>query len=113
MIGASIRAAVENAIEPYDTSRLAALVAQVGGPYAIKFVNSRWASAYASPARLKISENPALTWGTAPYVTPLAFPLSSALYGRIGLVTEFASTRSRRSLAPKGFSSRSCRSVRR
>jgi hypothetical protein len=38
---------------------------------------------------LKISETPALTWGTATYVTPLTFPLSSALYGRIGLVTDF------------------------
>jgi len=91
MIGASIRAAVENAIEPYASSRLAALVSQAG-PYVIKFVNSRWASTYASPAPLKISENPALTWGTATYVTPLAFPLSSALYGRIGLVSEFDPT---------------------
>jgi hypothetical protein len=92
MIGASIRAAVEHAIEPYATSRLAALVSHAGGPYVIKFVNSRWASAYSSPAQLKISENPALTWGTATYVTPLAYPLSSALYGRIGLVTEFDPT---------------------
>jgi hypothetical protein len=84
MIGASIRTAVENAIEAYAGSRLEALVSQAG-PYVIKFVNSRWASTYASPGPLKISENPALTWGTATYVTPLAFPLSSALYGRIGL----------------------------
>lgn len=40
MIGESIRAAVENAIEPYTSSRLAALVAQAG-PYVIEFVNSR------------------------------------------------------------------------
>jgi len=30
--------------------------------------------------------------GTAAYVTPLAFPLSSALYGRIGIVCEFDPT---------------------
>jgi len=60
-----------------------------GGPYAIKFVKSRWAVNYVTPSRLKISDTPALTWGTATYVTPLAFPLSSALYGRVGLVTSF------------------------
>jgi hypothetical protein len=67
-------------------------VTEAGGPYAIKFVKSRWAINYLTPARLKISETPALTWGTATYVTPLAFPLSSALYGRIGLVTDFDPT---------------------
>src|SRR3977135_4443191 len=36
-----------------------------------------------------ISTTSALTWGTATYVTPLTFPLSSALYGRIGLVSDF------------------------
>ncbi len=59
------------------------------GPFVIKFVQSRWAATYESTGKLKVSETPALTWGTATYVTPLAFPLSSALYGRIGLVTDF------------------------
>src|SRR5215475_14474280 len=88
MIGASIRRAVENAIRPYNRSRLAALLANTGS-YAIKFVKSQWATNYLAPSTLKISETPALTWGTATYVTPLAFPLSSALYGRIGLVAPF------------------------
>jgi hypothetical protein len=90
LIGRGIRAAVEAAIKPYSSSRLSDLVTLAGGqPYAIKFVQSRWADNYSKPNRLKISANPALTWGTATYVTPLAFPLSSALYGRIGLVTDF------------------------
>jgi hypothetical protein len=88
MIGHGIRAAVEQSITPYEDSRLAKLIDQIG-PYAIKFVKSRWAASYLSPGRLKISQTPALTWGTATYVTPLAFPLSSALYGRIGLVSDF------------------------
>jgi len=46
----------------------------------------------ATPKPLKISATPAQTWGTATYVTPLAFPLSSALYGRIGLVAPFDPT---------------------
>lgn len=88
MIGETIRNAVERSIQPSEQSRLLSILASTG-PYAIKFVKSRWASAYFSPDRLKISETPALTWGTATYVTPLAFPLSSALYGRVGLVTDF------------------------
>ena len=88
MIGPTIYRAVEQEIATYANSRLADLVRDTG-PYAIKFVQSKWAASYASPNALKISETPALTWGTATYVTPLAFPLSSALYGRIGLVAEF------------------------
>lgn len=88
MIGHGIHTAVEQSINLYEDSRLAILLDNVG-PYAIKFVRSRWAASYLKPARLKISQTPALTWGTATYVTPLAFPLSSALYGRIGLVSDF------------------------
>jgi hypothetical protein len=92
MVGGSILQAVEGTIKPYENSRLSRLVEDASGPYAIKFVKSRWAANYLSPARLKISDMPALTWGTATYVTPLAFPLSSALYGRVGLVTDFDPT---------------------
>lgn len=89
MTSQRIRQAVEAEIETYEGSKLHALVSS-HGEYVIKFVQSRWASHYRRPRKLKISETPALTWGTATYVTPLAFPLSSALYGRIGLVTSFS-----------------------
>jgi hypothetical protein len=90
MLATTLRNQIESAIEPYNRSRLYGLVQLAGGtPFAIKFVASRWAGQYSVPSALKISENPALTWGTATYVTPMAFPLSSALYGRIGLVAEF------------------------
>ena len=46
MISATIKQAVENAIEPYETSRLARLVKEGEGPYAIKFVKSCWAVNY-------------------------------------------------------------------
>jgi len=88
MIGESIDRSVEKEIRDFRHSQLAGLVS-AHGSYAIKFVQSRWAAAYELPGPLKISETPALTWGTATYVTPIAFPLSSALYGRIGLVTDF------------------------
>lgn len=88
MIGRSIRRSVHKAISDFSSSQLSGLVS-AHGAYAIKFVQSKWADTYESPGQLKISETPALTWGTATYVTPIAFPLSSALYGRIGLVTDF------------------------
>ncbi len=88
MISRSIRLLVENEIVVYENSKLHELVDEHGS-YVIKFIQSRWADFYSSPNPLKISETPALTWGTATYVTPLAFPLSSALYGRIGVVTDF------------------------
>jgi hypothetical protein len=89
LISASLVRELDRRIVTYDKSRLASLVNEAGGPFAIKFVKSRWAVNYLKPSRLKISDTPAQTWGTATYVTPLAFPLSSALYGRIGLVTDF------------------------
>src|SRR3989442_15990433 len=91
MIGDAIKADVESSISGYAGSRLSSLLSSVG-QYAIKFVQSRWAEKYAVPAPLIISKTPALTWGTATYVTPLVFPLSSALYGRVGLVVPFDPT---------------------
>lgn len=88
MIGNAIKEDVESSITGYAASRLSSLLSPVG-PFAIKFVQSRWAGKYAVPTPLRISDTPALTWGTATYITPLVFPLSSALYGRIGLVTPF------------------------
>jgi hypothetical protein len=88
MISDRVRRDVESCIDDYSHSRLKQFV-DGHGPYAIKFVSSQWAQDYLKPQPLKISDKPALTWGTATYVTPLAFPLSSALYGRVGLVTQF------------------------
>src|SRR4051794_40299691 len=84
MLSTALKNDIESAIEAYGHSSLDRLVRMGGGsPYAIKFVASKWANHYSTPKPLKISESPALTWGTATYVTPMAFPLSSALYGRI------------------------------
>jgi hypothetical protein len=88
MIGERINRSVKEEIREFGDSQLEKFVS-AHGSYAIKFVQSKWAADYESPGKLKISETPALTWGTATYVTPIAFPLSSALYGRIGLVTDF------------------------
>jgi len=84
----NIQNQVEAEITSYSQSRLKPLIDEYG-PYAIKFVQSKWAANYEQYAQLKISDIPPQTWGTATYVTPIAFPLSSALYGRIGLVSNF------------------------
>lgn len=88
LLGKGLQRAVERCIVPYSGSLLEQFVDD-HGPYVIKFVSTQWAADYQVPSPLKISDAPALTWGTATYVTPLAFPLSSALYGRIGLVSMF------------------------
>ena len=88
IISMYIRHQVEKNISKYSHSRLSSILAPTG-PYAIKFVDSQWAKDYESPTQLYISNSPSQTWGTATYITPITFPLSSALYGRIGLVTEF------------------------
>lgn len=88
MVSERIKQAVNQHIFDYDSSLLKRLVGSYGD-YVIKFVSSQWAKNYLTPQKLKISAKPALTWGTATYVTPLAFPLSSALYGRVGLVCKY------------------------
>jgi hypothetical protein len=90
LIPSSIRQGVEQLIHDYPSSRLRQIFDDHRiAPHAIKFVASRWAAAYATRQPLKVSNTPALTWGTGTYVTPLPFPLSSVLYGRVGLVTDF------------------------
>lgn len=37
---------------------------------------------------LRISDSPGFTWGTGNYVAPLAYPISTAIYGRAGIVAE-------------------------
>lgn len=70
----------------YGQSGLDRLLEVRGEKYVLKYVASRWAMKYTKPGKIKVSETPALTWGTGTYVSPIAHPLSTALYGRCGLV---------------------------
>jgi hypothetical protein len=59
-------------------------------PLAIKYIPAKWSAAYNKPGqKLMISESPGFTWGRATYVTSLAFPLSTAIFGRAGIVCEY------------------------
>jgi len=59
-------------------------------PMVIKYMPARFGKTYHRPGqKLKISEVRGFTWGQATYVTPLAFPLSSGVCGRVGVVARF------------------------
>jgi hypothetical protein len=56
----------------------------------IKYISPAYANAYHQPGQnLFISVSPGFTWGRATYVTPLAFPTSTAIFGRVGIVAGF------------------------
>ena len=92
-----LRDAILNAIQTYhDRGTFYSLVSRstVGAEHlCIKYVHPEAAKYYRKPGgRLQISSNPAFTWGPATYVTPLAYPYSSAVFGRVGIVSSFDPT---------------------
>ena len=97
MVGGPVPAPLERAIEAAiagSDTKLAGLVEQsrpVPGalPLAVKYVPTKWAASYVAGSPLRISTTAGFTWGTGTYVTPLAFPLSSMIFGRVGVVAEF------------------------
>jgi hypothetical protein len=87
--------AIQSAIHHYPAAPLSGLVQKSMDsaghrPLAIKYVPVKWAKTYAAAgAKLKVSTTLGFTWGTGTYVAPSAFPISTAIYGRIGVVAEF------------------------
>lgn len=61
-------------------------------PLIVKYTAPKWSAVYRAGAGIRISDSIGFTWGTGSYVTPLAFPYSSAIFGRVGVVAEFDST---------------------
>jgi hypothetical protein len=68
-----------------------------GRPLFIKFMGARYGASYAvkgmkaggaKPAGLFVSTSAGFTWGSACYATPLLYPVSTAIYGRCGVVAE-------------------------
>jgi hypothetical protein len=88
-------AAIRASIEVYPHGRLGQLAAQSdplssGDPLVIKYIPAKYAAVYQSPGgTLRISETAGFTWGTGTYVVPLAYPISSAIFGRVGVVAKF------------------------
>jgi hypothetical protein len=92
--------AIENDIVNASTTGLAAIAAP-GRPvtetsHVIKYTTAEFGGGYppapkalAMPA-LHISPSPGFTWGAALYVCPVAYPISSGIYGRCGVVAQLA-----------------------
>ena len=67
--------------------------ANSGLPLAIKYLPVRLAGHFTgATSRLRISTSPGFTWGNGSYVAPLRNPISSAMYGRIGVISEYDPT---------------------
>jgi hypothetical protein len=85
-----------NAIETYPNGRLGA-IAQNSDPFnnkiylAIKYMSVDAAQYYrgAKVGQFNISSTVGFTWGAGTYVAPLAYPTSSAIFGRLGVVAQF------------------------
>lgn len=54
--------------------------------YVVKFTNARYVASIENAQMLHASHEEAFTWGDAVYVTPLAFPKSTMMYGDIGMI---------------------------
>lgn len=68
--------------------------ASLGPPLCIKYMSPKWGLEYRTgrASAFVVSEHASFTWGRATYVTPLAFLMSTATFGRIGVVAEFDPT---------------------
>ena len=88
-------AAIRASIEVFPNGRLGWLAAQSdplgsGDPLVIKYIPAKYAAAYqASGGALRISDTAGFTWGTGTYVAPLAYPISTAIFARVGVVAKF------------------------
>lgn len=96
-VPAALDQAIEEAIEVYPEGRLTQLVEQSRldeghDPLIVKYTAAKWSAPYRAGAGIRISDSIDFTWGTGSYVTPLAFPYSSAIFGRIGIVARFDPT---------------------
>lgn len=97
-VPARLDAAIHAAIDTFPAGSLQVVASKSGTdpnglPLVIKYVPTQWGASYLSAGgQLKISTTPGFTWGTGTYVAPLAFPLSSMIFGRIGVVAAFDPT---------------------
>jgi hypothetical protein len=89
-------AEIRAAIQTYPAGRLGHIAQDSDPgrnniPLAIKYVSAESAEFYQTKPtdRFNISTALGYTWGTGTYVAPLAFPTSSAIFGRLGVVARF------------------------
>jgi hypothetical protein len=92
----SLRAAIEAAIDESATAWERWLddnrsdpLAPDSRPLAVKYVPSRYAASYLIPGAKLVIGSSNFTWGRGVYVTGVEEPLSTAIYGRAGIVSTF------------------------
>lgn len=93
LLPSGLRADVEDAIrasEPawsqFVMDKLQGPGSPGGPPLAVKYVPSRYATTYQRPNRGLFIGASNFTWGRGVYVTGVQEPLSTAIYGRVGVV---------------------------
>lgn len=97
---ALVPAAVDRAIEQAVTASSAtfatlvrSVIDQHGRPLGIKYMPPKYGALYTgAQTRLRISDRVGFTWGTGVYIAPLCYPVTTALYGRAGVVCWFDPT---------------------
>jgi hypothetical protein len=102
-ISSGLDAAIESAVQKSTTLGLVGILkgawprSTSGLPLFIKYTSAKFGGIYApigpkaaspKPPGLFVSATIGYTWGTACYVSPLLYPVSTAIYGRCGVVAE-------------------------
>lgn len=92
----SLRAEIEDAIdgsaaawEGWIHDNRSDPLARASRPLAVKYVPSRYAASYRTPGSKLVIGSSNFTWGRGVYVTGVEEPLSTAIYGRAGVVASF------------------------
>jgi hypothetical protein len=93
LLETDLRTAIYEAIigsQPAWNNIVAASRARPGDrALAVKYVPSKYASTYRAPNKGLFIGRSNFTWGSGIYVTSIAEPLSTAIYGRVGIVSSF------------------------
>lgn len=92
-----LETAIKRAIETYPDGRFGPIVQNSmgvsGAALCIKYIPAEFARTYRTGGKqLRVSTNPAFTWGMGTYVTPITCPLSAAIFARVGVVSQFDPT---------------------
>src|SRR5437762_3757037 len=90
---------VERSIEEYvlASKQAPALQAMIADQQlrVIKYMPAEYLASALATGQLYASERAGFTWGDAIYVAPIAFPLTTMMYGHVGVAGTFATAAAR------------------
>ena len=94
----NVRDSIESSISRYDIELLIDILRaetqhSTSSILVLKYISTRYCTAYhpgngACASRMHISNTPGYTWGPGNYIVPLSYPISTAIYGRAGIVAQ-------------------------